>query len=236
VASATTAVSSVLDLSGYRELEVFVDNTQGLGFRDLTLVSFAPDGVTTVDQVLLRRAGWGSAPTGSNYAPGRARGYIGSNPPGGTTGIHVLFDSTGAADTAVNSGAIWVEECDSWQAKLVASGATTAGSLFDVRDDATEVATAGPTAALTQAFAWGMIGVNYYGPAAGNATNTVVFGAARRIRVNAGTPGAANTVRSVITCRGRLPGTFALQMTLPTKAKFQVNAASGPTRVWVVGR
>jgi hypothetical protein len=45
-----------------------------------------------------------------------------------------------------------------------------------------------------------------------------------------------NTARLIVTSRGRTPGTFAVQMALPVRAKLQLAAASGPVTVSAIGR
>jgi hypothetical protein len=225
------------DLGAYEAVQIHVDNTLGTAFRDLTMVMFAPDGVTTIDSVLLRKIGYGTAPTGSSYAPGRVRGYIGPNPQGGTSGVYTLYDGTSGSAASLNTGILWVEDCDAWQVKSVAGANTTAGACYDVRDDDTEIGVPGPTAALTQGFSWssGSTSVNYGAPA-GVANSAALWGAARRIRVTTGAA-TGTTVRTVVTCLGRPPGTFAHQIALPPKAKFVLGAGtgSGPTGIWING-
>lgn len=93
----------MLDLAGIEELAVLVDNTAGTAFRDLTMTSYLDDGTTQIDSFLLRKVAWGLAANGAHHDPGRARAYIGPNPPGGTSGVHVLYDVQGSFSRSSSS-------------------------------------------------------------------------------------------------------------------------------------
>jgi hypothetical protein len=239
IGSAAAVTSPLLDLSGVRELEVFVDNTQGNGFRDLTLVSFAPDGVTTVDQVLLRRVAWGSAPSGSSYAPGRARGYVGPNPPGLTSGVHVLYEATSTANGTLDTGSLCFGQETDWVSATFYTDnfIATTQLQFNEMQGAQANAFAAPSTGATN----GAVSV---GPGISGAglVQSLPVPIPECFKVTSTAAGASRTVHLRISGRGRPPGTFAVQMALPTKAKLQVSKESatganpGTARVWVVGR
>lgn len=231
VSSGATWNSSTVNLASVTAIEVFVDNTSGGGLRDLTMTSFAPDGVTTIDSVLLRRVAYGTAPTGSSYAPGRVRGYLGPTPPGGTTGTFLLYDATSAAATALDSGIISTEDSDLVIVNADASGGTTQMTPSDVRDDDTSRNYGAATAAGTNTMTWGP------GMVIGSVFNLSVSGAIpRRARFQTSSAGPSNTVRLRVWSKGRIPGTFTVPMLLPTKARFSLSAANGTVRAWGIAR
>lgn len=237
--SGATSTSTVRALGAYTDLEVVVDNTAGAALRDLTMTSFAPDGVTTIDQVLLRRVAYGTKPTGATHDPGRARGYVGPNPPGGTNGYHILFDGVSATNANIDPGGLFMEDCDQvwWHAD--ASAGTTQTGIYEWDDTGTPISTAQFSAAGTQHVA------GAFGPGS-TAPNPIYTGGTasidssrpvpRRARIYAVAAGTGNTVRLRIVCRGRPPGTFAVQMVLPMRAQFSVSAANGTAHVWVLAR
>lgn len=100
-------------------------------------------------------------------------------------------------------------------------------------DDGTIVTRVGiGTAAATNSITWG-VGSTSGGTGSGGSIGLPV---PRRVSITTTTGGVGNTVRLRVMGRGRAPGAFAVQMALPTKAKFQVGPASGIIRVWVVAR
>lgn len=233
VAAGAAIDSGVLDLSPFREIEVFVDNTAGTVLRDLAMLSYLDDGTTLIDSIVLRRCGFGTAPAGSVYAPGAIRGYVGPNPPGGTTGVHVLYDATSAANTALDTGALATEDTESLRIEAFTSGGTTNIGHYVVRDDnGIPGPGAGFAAAAYQITTWGP------GFATGGEVGLVMGEPVqRRSRFTTSAAGPGNTVRLIVVGRGRTPGAFAQQMILPTKAKLTLGAGgAGAARLTVIAR
>lgn len=231
VAAGAEIITPVLDLRGTNGIGIVVDNTAGAVFRDLNLLSYLDDGTTLIETLLLRKVGFGAAPAGSVYAPGSVRGYIGPNPPGGTTGVHILYDNVSAANTAIDTGALWTEDLESVVFAMQTSAGTSAITTYLTLDDGAHQQWSA-SAAVGQ-FNGGIgegVGV------AGSASGDVSFRPSRRARFTASPAGIGNTVRVVIIGRGRVPGTFAHQIGLPTKAKFQLVAAGAANaRVTIFG-
>lgn len=241
VAAGAAIDSGVLDLSPFREIEVFVDNTAGTVLRDLAMLSYLDDGTTLIDSIVLRRCGFGTAPAGSVYAPGAIRGYVGPNPPGGTSGTHVLYDATTAAGGALDSGGIFCEDADQVVATFIAAGAAGAAStaIREVDDAGVEVFfnnLSAPGINVQTKVAWTRGSLTAGLITGGGANNPAYYFSARRVRIM-GTGGAASTVRLILTGHGRTPGTFAQQMILPTKAKLTLAAGgAGAARLTVIAR
>lgn len=236
VAAGAAIDSGVLDLSRVRELEITVDNTAGTVLRDLSLLSYRPDGATLVDLVVLRRVAFGAAPTGSVYAPGRVRGYVGPQPPGGVTGTHVLYAETSGAGAALGGAAsIVVEDAESVDVLWDYSGANVPASaqVSIVYDDG------GGSRALANGLPGaGATGRVSFAPSSGVTNNiaSVPAGPHRRIGVS-GTAGAASTVSCRVVARGRVPGTFSVPLVLPTRARLTLAAGgAGAARMTVFGR
>lgn len=225
--------SGVLDLSAFSELQVVVDNTSGTALRDVVLSSYLDDSVTLIGTVTVRRVPSGGPPVGSTYAPGMAQGYVGPNPPGGTTGVHVLYDSTSATNGTLDTGPLSTSECDSVFSAGQASAGTTTVTNGEVRDDGSQFNFTAPSASANQQFFAGS-GVSVAGQAYTASSMPFV---PRRMAFQSSAAGTGNTVRLRVLCRGRVPGTFAYQMVLPTKARFQLGAGgSGAARLTIIGR
>jgi hypothetical protein len=243
VAAGGALDSGVLNLADLKisEVSVVVDSTAGTAMRQLTMTSYLPNGTTVIDSVPLRLVAFGAAPTGSVYAPGRVRGYVGPNPPGGTSGKYALWSDTSAANTALSSPTLYAEDCDSVQMFAVQNtgGATTTCMLRPTLENGTPnhgwinpqtSVTSGPCA-IVQAFGAvaGLGGQNVAGEAGVSASPF------RRFVTTTGASSVGTTTTEVV-CTGRVPGTFSVQMLLPPKASFNLAAGgSGAARMTVIG-
>lgn len=237
VAGGALIDSGVLNLTGIESLQVFVDNTAGAVFRDLSLLSYLDDGTTLVDTAVIRRCGYGAAPTGSNHAPGAVRGTVGPCAANGANRAFIIYDATSGDNATLDSGLLWVEDCESFEAHAAGSAGTTQLAPFRVRDDGTTTAMGTTAATLQQVYA---VARGYTAAALGDATATISQNrgwVGRRARFTTTAAGAGNTVRLVVTGYGRTPGTFAHQMALPTRAKLQLAAAGAANaRMTIFGR
>jgi hypothetical protein len=228
--------SGVLDLTGISSLEVTVDNTASTTWRNLSMTSYLDDGTTTIDSVVLRRVGWGSASNGAENDPGRARVQLSSLPSSHATGERLLYDVTSATNTALDTGALLTEDCDFLSITYYASAGTATFVTYEVDDAGTSLPGGG----------WGMTAAaqNYQFVGPGTAVGIYTTNASvrshsvpRRMRFTTGAAGTGNTVRLRVFCRGRVPGSSTFQMTLPTKAKFSLGAGgSANGRLTVIGR
>jgi hypothetical protein len=237
----TGAVLNLYNLK-IKELQVFVDNTAGTALRPLTLTSYLDDGSTVIDTVVLRSVAFGVAPTGSSYAPGQVRGYVGPNPPGGTSGKHVIWRDTSASNTAITSPNVSMDECDSVQmfAYQNTGGATIQCSYRLVVDDGfgAGLGIMTPTTSVTSGPCYLVLGLGALGNL-GSGTGTGVQGMSvppPRRMVSTTTASSVGTTTTELLCNGRVPGTFSVQMNLTQKAKITLGAAgSGAARVTVFG-
>jgi len=240
VAAGALIDSGVLDLTFYTSLEVVIDNTAGTAVRQLTMASFLADGVTQIDTVPLRVVAFGTAPTGSVYAPGRVRGYLGPNPPGGTSGKYLLYQATSADNGALDSGNVWAYDFDSVLADAaVASGTVTGVFAATIRyDDGTVPGFGAWTTAQNIANAQNHSSYVYGLGAADEAGFLTGYGASPPVvRFTTSPAGAGATVRLAVWGIGRLPGTFAVNVLLPLRAQFTLAAAgAGAARIVIIGR
>jgi hypothetical protein len=233
VAGGALIDSGILDLQGCDAIEVHADNAAGTVFRLLSMEAYdaAP---TLIETILLRKVAWGNPVNGADYAPGKVRGLISENPPGGSSGVHVLYDVTSAANTALDTGALVVEDLDSLHSSSVASGGASQQGVLRVSDDgvATTAAVAA-AAALVQDVYLGR-GSVIPGGMAGVVVSAQV---PRRSRHTTTAAGAGNTVHLIVTGRGRPPGTFAVQMAVPPKARFTLAAGGAANgRLVIIAR
>lgn len=237
VASGAIITSGVLSLDGISELEVIADNTAGSVFRDLTMVSYLDNGTTQIDSLLLRRVVWGAAANGADYDPGRVRVLIGANPPGVASGVHVLYSTTSAAATALDTGALDTEDADYVTAYAVPSAGTTQLQGFETSDAGVySNPSIAPSASSGQTFFWGPGSTLPSGAVTGY-TSYVPSSVPRRLRFTTTSAASSNTVLLRVVARGRRPGTSSVSMVLPTRAKVTLAAAGAANgRLTVIGR
>lgn len=223
-----------LDLTPYDTIEVIADNVAGAANRLLTLDQYLDDGATNIDAALPLR----------NLQPGkRVRGLLSPNPPGGTSGVRTLYDVTSAANTALDTGALDLEDFDAVEITVhgsaVMAGAPAITLFAQQESDGLFQSLAFapiPVAAVDASLPWGP------GSSAGfntNASSGIGSGSPlpRSGKVTLGAGGAAVTCRMVITGRGRIPGTFSVPMVIPTRAKFTLAAGGAANgRLTVIGR
>lgn len=236
VPDSVSTVSSALDLSAVRELEIFVDNTSGTGFRDLALLPFAPDGVTTMDSFLLAKVPWGLKASGATHDPGRARVYVGPNPAGPGAFDATVLDTTSGTNAALDV-TLFTESCDQLFVSAIPSAGTTQLQTYIVDDAgvATRRVAAGSANSGT-GIVWALGAADLSAGGIGTANYKAGEHPPRRAQLTTTAAGVGNTVRLRVGCWGRIPGTFAHQMTLPPRAKVQLGSATGTARFWVVGR
>lgn len=232
VAAGAAIDSGVLDLTNVRELGIVVDNTAGAVLRDLSLLSYLADGATLIDTVLLRRVAFGAAANGATHDPGRVRGVVGPNPPGGVSGVHLLYDATTPVNTAIDATIVAEEASEltfSWLwAPALAGG--IAFNLSHVADDGVSIpASFWTVGAAGMTEAQQTMGVSLAAVAGRNVaivSGFVASGfAARRLRMTLAAAGAGVTSRMVVYARGRVPGTFSVPLILPPRARLQLAAA-----------
>lgn len=225
VAAGAAIDSGALDLSFVNAVEVVIDNTAASVVRDLSMLSYLADGATLIDQNVIRRCAFGVAPTGAMHAPGRNRGLISPHPPGGTTGVHVIYDVTSAVNTANNTGRLFCEDGDAIEYMILTSAGTTTGYV-DFYDDAGTQLAIGTIGALSYAMGGIVPGLSAsVGWAASYQTLLSSLPVPRSFGIRCAAAGAGNTVRVLVQTRGRVPGTFSVPIALPPRARFQLAAA-----------
>lgn len=233
VAAGAEIITPALDLRGLKRVEMFVDNTAATVFRDLNMLTYLDDATTLIDTLLLRKCGFGAAPSGSVYAPGRVYGHIGPTPPGGVTGVHVLADATSGVNAA-QTLRVTAEDAECLYASMVCSAGTAFLTVTPILDDGSAGAGAVQQAAAASAAMHIAAGLSF---SIANANGQSSAVAVRRWDVTASAPGAGNTSRLVVQSRGRLPGVFWHATVLPNRVKFQLAAAgAAAARVVVLGR
>lgn len=244
VAAGAQIQTPVLDLSTARvgEIQIIIDNTAGTALRDLTLTSYLEDGVTTIDSVVLRKVAFGAAPTGSAYAQGQVRGYVGPNPPAGASGTHVLYEATSADNGTLATGNLCVDGQESVMVAAGRDGGAAAGGAVAVRfieDDGTDIGFG--AIAITQNINTAQEWTGYAIGPGSSGYSSILLGYAttlpRRIAASTTAPGAGNFVRLRVLSRGPVPGSFSVQQVLPMKGRLTLAAAgSGAARLTVLGR
>jgi hypothetical protein len=230
--------SGLLDLQGVDAVEVHADNVAGAVFRDLSMEAYTEAGVL-IETILLRKVAWGAAANGARYAPGKVRGLISENPPGGVTADFLLYDGTSAANTLLDTGSVVAEDMDSIRVSETPSGVPVPGTLTMYETDDAGVAVASQTGVTGNnsnpaVMGWG-VGISV--AVQNNYAGGIAAPVPRRVRVTQTAIGAGITSRIRISGRGRQPGTFAVQMAVPPKARFKLlagGAADG--RLVVVAR
>jgi hypothetical protein len=221
------------------DLQVFVDNTAGTAQRSLTLETIADSaGTDVVDSVVLRVVPFGSTLSGSSYAPGRVRGYIGPNPPAGASGTFLVYDETGADNTILTSPVIPTHDFE-WviarRTNAVGAGTSTMVLIGDNGNGTPNSNLHIVTAAATSWLAMGP------GLAAASPVMNITLGhlpipMRDSAQFVANAAGGGTTTRLSVLARGRVPGTFSVQMAIPAYWRITLAAAgTGAARVVVYG-
>jgi hypothetical protein len=242
VASGAQIQSPLLDLISAKngELQIFIDNTAGTALRALTMTVYKDDGSTVVETITLRNVAYGAAPTGSVYAPGQVRGYVGPNPPAAKSGIYTLIDVSGAVAGVLTPGWVWTEDATELFVLISAiGGAPTAN--YEVRVAMADSDSSSNTILQSSTMIQGgrVLSISPGSSAVPATTNTVGIPSVipKRIDIQIGAPGAGVTNRIVVNAKGPVPGTFSVQMAIPRYVRFTLAAGgSGAARVYLFER
>jgi hypothetical protein len=225
VAAGASISSDVMDLTGVENVQIEIDNRSGTALRRLMLETYADDGVTLIGTAVpLRTVAYGNPPAGGQNFPGMVFGAIGPRASTGSPVVTQLYDATSASGGALTNTVVVTEDCDTVQVSKINSSGSNTMNIDRFEDDGS-ARTGSIYAGASVASEMKTLGESLSSDAQGMVP--------RRIQISSSAI-TSQTTRMVVLCRGRPPGTFAVPMMLPTKAKFILGAGGSGAAAMVV--
>lgn len=222
-----------------KALEVLIDTEGSTAMRAFTMFGYQINPQTglfaSIDSgnlgsgLVLRRVGFGVAPAGSQFSPGKVRALVGPYASSGPSGIHTLLDTSSAPGAGINSGPVNVEDQEQVTLYVVSSGGAVGAYVVETRlyfdDDPLSSLIAGSVAVgAGQTSSIHTLGQGMTVLPTNRSGSLSPQVQTRRAEWSVAAGGAGVTHRLVAVGKGRVPGTFAHQVAFAPFVSFQLGS------------